>query len=113
MTKETLSYLLTGVENPNFCTERETTIIEQCAKIITDIEQTHKTQNETPHSPGLWVTVPLSTAKGKTKGAYNINEIMAAREVEKEPTTEYLAPDKYRPSQIAHILNKNGKQAIL
>jgi hypothetical protein len=39
MTIERLNYLLTGTEQPMGVTEREKTIIKECAKIITDIEQ--------------------------------------------------------------------------
>lgn len=43
MTIEKLNYLLTGTEQPRGVTEREKTIIAECAKIITDIEQnSHK-----------------------------------------------------------------------
>ena len=39
MTIEKLNYLLTGTEQPRGVTTREKTIIAECAKIITDIEQ--------------------------------------------------------------------------
>jgi hypothetical protein len=42
MTIDRLNYLLTGTEQPRGVTEREKTIIKECAKIITDIEQLHK-----------------------------------------------------------------------
>lgn len=33
-----LNYLLTGEESPQFCTEREKTLIQNCLRIINDIE---------------------------------------------------------------------------
>lgn len=39
MTTERLNYLLTGTETPIHTNEREKTIISECAKIITGLEQ--------------------------------------------------------------------------
>lgn len=50
MTIERLNYLLTGEEKPKFTTEREKTLIQECAKIITDLETARLTVEPIPGS---------------------------------------------------------------
>lgn len=74
MTTERLNYLLTGTETPAYTTEREKTIISECAKIITGIEQTHKdfldvvtSNSDIPDKPGIVVSNGITSTEDPFK----------------------------------------------